>query len=288
MNKRDSQPSVDAALAARAAAWRQADPQATQEARRYGNPLPSRHFLIELLADVTAPLAADRLATLLGLDDAEREGLRTRLGAMVRDGQLVRDRRGAYGLAERMHLVRGRISAHRDGFGFLLPEDGSDDLFLAPRQMRTLMHGDRVLARVAGIDHRGRREGALVEVLERQHTTVVGRFFVDGDLSWVHPEDKRLPQDVLVNAPDRGEAVQGQMVVVEITAYPEKRQPAVGRIVEVLGEHMAPASTWRRAWRSTSRSAPTSCRSSGLSRYSPRPTRCPTPCPRRPRPGGST
>jgi VacB/RNase II family 3'-5' exoribonuclease len=139
-----------------------------------------------------------------------------------------------------MHLVRGRISAHRDGFGFLLPEDGSDDLFLAPRQMRTLMHGDRVLARVAGIDHRGRREGALVEVLERQHTTVVGRFFVDGDLSWVHPEDKRLPQDVLVNAPDRGEAVQGQMVVVEITAYPEKRQPAVGRIVEVLGEHMAP------------------------------------------------
>jgi ribonuclease R len=240
MNKRDSQPSVDAALAARAAAWRQADPQATQEARRYGNPLPSRHFLIELLADVTAPLAADRLATLLGLDDAEREGLRTRLGAMVRDGQLVRDRRGAYGLAERMHLVRGRISAHRDGFGFLLPEDGSDDLFLAPRQMRTLMHGDRVLARVAGIDHRGRREGALVEVLERQHTTVVGRFFVDGDLSWVHPEDKRLPQDVLVNAPDRGEAVQGQMVVVEITAYPEKRQPAVGRIVEVLGEHMAP------------------------------------------------
>ena len=240
MNERDSNPPVDAALAARAAAWRETDAQAAQEARRYGSPLPSRHFLIELLADCTAPLGSRQLAELLRLDEAEREGLRTRLGAMVRDGQLVRDRRGAYGLAERMHLVRGRISAHRDGFGFLLPEDGSDDLFLAPRQMRSLMHGDRVLARVAGIDHRGRREGALVEVLERQHRSLVGRFFVDGELGWVHPEDKRLPQDVLVNAPDRGAAEAGQMVVVEITAYPEKRQPAVGRIVEVLGEHMAP------------------------------------------------
>ncbi len=240
MSKPDTVPSVDAALAARAAAWRESDPQAAQEARRYGSPLPSRRFLIELLAEFTAPLAFERLAALLELGEAEREGLRTRLGAMVRDGQLVRDRRGALGLAERMNLVRGRISAHPDGFGFLLPEDGSDDLFLAPRQMRTLMHGDRVLARVAGIDHRGRREGALVEVLERRHTSLVGRLFVEGDIGWVHPEDKRLPQDVLVNAPDRGAAEHGQMVVVEITAYPEKRQPAVGRIVEVLGEHMAP------------------------------------------------
>ncbi len=240
MTRTDHETPFDATLAARAAAWRETDPRATEEARKYGRPLPSRQFLLELLADAAAPIAARQLARLLELDEEERDGLRTRLGAMVRDGQLVRDRRGAYGPAERMHLVRGRVSAHPDGFGFLLPEDGSDDLFLAPRQMRTLMHGDRVLARVAGIDHRGRREGALVEVLERQHRRLVGRFFVDGALGWVHPDDKRLPQEVLVHEPDRGGAGPGQMVVVELVAYPEKRQPAVGRIVEVLGEHMAP------------------------------------------------
>jgi ribonuclease R len=240
MTKRNAKDGDQEAARTRAANWRKNDPQAAAEARKYGQPLPSRHFLMELLADFARPLDADELAQMLGLDAAERGGLNTRLGAMVRDGQLLRDRRGGYGLAERMNLVRGRISAHPDGFGFLLPEDGSDDLFLAPRQMRSLMHGDRVLARVAGIDHRGRREGALVEVLERQHRSVVGRFFVDGELAWVRPDDKRLPQDVMVLEHDRAAASHGQMVVVELTSYPDKRQPAVGRIVEVLGDHMAP------------------------------------------------
>lgn len=240
MTKRNAKDGDQEAARTRAANWRKNDPQAAAEARKYGQPLPSRHFLMELLADFARPLDADELAQMLGLDAAERGGLNTRLGAMVRDGQLLRDRRGGYGLAERMNLVRGRISAHPDGFGFLLPEDGSDDLFLAPRQMRSLMHGDRVLARVAGIDHRGRREGALVEVLERQHRSVVGRFFVDGELAWVRPDDKRLPQDVMVLEHQRAAASHGQMVVVELTSYPDKRQPAVGRIVEVLGDHMAP------------------------------------------------
>ena len=240
MNKRADQAIDNNAARSRAAHWRETDPEAAREARKYGQPLPSRRFLMELFGDFASPLKASDLSRMLELDENERGGLQTRLGAMVRDGQLVRDRRGGYGLAERMNLVRGRISAHPNGFGFLLPEDGSDDLFLAPRQMRSLMHGDRVLARVAGIDHRGRREGALVEILERQHRTVVGRFFLDGELGWVRPDDKRLPQDVLVHEPDRATAAHGQMVVVELTAYPDKRQPAVGRIAEVLGDHMAP------------------------------------------------
>ncbi|MDX1593881.1 MAG: ribonuclease R [Gammaproteobacteria bacterium] len=240
MAKKEPDPTVDPSVMARAAGWREQDPNAAREARRYGQPVPSRQFLLDLLAEFSRPLSPAALTRLLELDADEREGLDHRLGAMERDGQLVRDRRGAYGLTERMNLVRGRVSAHPNGFGFLLPEDGSDDLFLPPRQMRTLMHGDRILASVVGVDARGRREGTLVEVLERQHRRVVGRFFVEDRLAWVHPDDKRLPQDVLVNEPDRGEAAPGQMVVVELTSYPQKRQPAVGRIVEVLGDHMAP------------------------------------------------
>ena len=240
MTKKIEKSADGAAASSRAARWRETDPEHAREARKYAQPMPSRRFLMELFADFASPLKAGDLTRMLNLDETERGGLQTRLGAMVRDGQLVRDRRGSYGLAERMNLVRGRISAHPNGFGFLLPEDGSDDLFLAPRQMRSLMHGDRVLTRVAGIDQRGRREGALVEILERQHRTLVGRFFVDGELGWMRPDDKRLPQDVLVHEPDRGDAAHGQMVIVELTSYPDKRQPAVGRIIEVLGDHMAP------------------------------------------------
>ena len=107
---------------------------------------------------------------------AGHEALQRRLSAMERDGQVIRNRRGDFGLIDRMDLVTGRVIGHRDGFGFLRPDDAGADLFLSPRQMRSLMHGDRAVARVVKVDRDGRREGALVEVVERGVVKVVGRF----------------------------------------------------------------------------------------------------------------
>jgi ribonuclease R len=95
---------------------------------------------------------------------------------MERDGQLIRNRREGYGLVTKMNLVTGRVIGHPEGHGFLIPDEGGDNLFLSPRQMRKLLHGDRAVARVIGVDYRGRREGAVVEVLERNTETVVGAF----------------------------------------------------------------------------------------------------------------
>ena len=112
-----------------------------------------------------------------GIDDAvEIEALSRRLRAMERDGQLIRNRREGYGPVAKMNLVPGRVIGHPEGHGFLIPDEGGDSLFLSPRQMRKLLHGDRAVARVIGVDYRGRREGAVVEVLERNTATVVGRF----------------------------------------------------------------------------------------------------------------
>jgi ribonuclease R len=159
---------------------------------------------------------------------------------MERDGQLVKNRRNAYGLPAKMDLVAGRISAHKDGYGFVMPDDGESDLYLSPRQMRSVLHGDRVLASVIGIDNRGRREGAVREILERAHERVVGRFVEESGIALVVPDDPRINQDILVAVKDTFGAQPGQVVVAEILQQPGERQPPVGKIVEILGKSGAP------------------------------------------------
>ncbi|HFD81279.1 MAG TPA: RNB domain-containing ribonuclease, partial [Gammaproteobacteria bacterium] len=217
------------------------DPYAEREARKYENPIPSRELILELLEEAGEPLTWQQVAERLGLDDEESQvALTRRLRAMERDGQVVRNRRNAYGPLDKMDLVRGRVIAHPDGFGFLVPDDGSDDLFLGPRDMRALFHGDRVVAHVSGIDRRGRREGSVVEVLERNTHQVVGRLLMEGGIAVVAPDNKRVPHDILIPDEDLAGAREGQIVMVEIVEQPTRRRQPVGRILEVLGDHMAP------------------------------------------------
>ncbi len=216
------------------------DPYAEREAQKYENPIPSREVIMDLLAEQDGPARFNQIAEMLGLTEEEQlEALRRRLRAMERDGQLVRNRREGYGLASKMDLICGRIVAHPDGFGFLVPDDGGDDLFMSARQMRTLLNGDRVVARVTGVDRRGRLEGAVVEVLERANKRVVGRFHLEHGVGFVAPDNKRLTQDILVPPEQRAGAVDGQIVVVEIIEQPSSRSGPIGKVVEVLGDHMA-------------------------------------------------
>lgn len=217
------------------------DPQAEREARKYERPIPSREFILQLLDERGEALTREQIAAELGLDsDEEREALRRRLRAMERDAQLIFNRRQAYVPVAKVDLVRGRVIGHPDGFGFLVPDDGSSDLFLSSRQMRSLMHGDRALAHVVGVDFRGRREGAVVEVVERNTQQVVGRFFEEGGVGFVAPENKRITHDLVVPADQRGEAHDGQIVVAQVLEQPSKHSRPIGRVIEVLGDHMAP------------------------------------------------
>jgi ribonuclease R len=221
--------------------WRQLDPCYQQEQEKYGRAIPSRTFILSYLEQQEGPLGHDELCTAWGLrDDWEIETLRRRLRAMERDGQLIRNRRGGYGVLARMDLISGRVIGHPEGYGFLAPDDGGEQLYLSPREMRQLLHGDRVVVRVAGMDARGRREGALVEVLERNTQRVVGRFFEEHGIGLVTPDNKRLSQDILVAPEDRGGACHGQIVIVEILEQPSRHSRPLGRVREVLGEHLAP------------------------------------------------
>jgi ribonuclease R len=216
------------------------DPFAEREAEKYAQPIPSREFILGILGETEVPLDFRLLLQRLELfEDEDRIALQRRLNAMERDGQLIRNRRGSYCLPERLDLVKGRISAHVDGFGFLIPEEGGDDVFLHARQMRGVLHGDKAIVRVTGLDRRGRREGAVVEVLERHNESVVGRYFEESGVGFVAPDNPRL-QDLIIPAEHRGEVKDGQIVVAIIIEQPTRRSQPIGRISEILGDHMAP------------------------------------------------
>jgi ribonuclease R len=217
------------------------DPEAQREADKYAKPIPSRELILQLLEHHGRPLRRKQIAQEFGLADEESlEALRRRLRAMERDGQLVFNRKSCYCLVNSQDLIVGRVIGHADGFGFVKPDDGSDDLFLLPRQMKALLHNDRVVVRIDGIDRRGRREASVVQVLERNTHQVVGRFYQEKGISFVVPDNQKIAQDILIPMGETGKAKDGQIVVAEIIEQPTNRTQPIGRIAELLGEHMAP------------------------------------------------
>ena len=213
----------------------------TKGLKAYPTEIPSREDVLGALAGAGVPVPEDELLEQLHVrGDAEREGFGRRLAAMERDGEVLRNRRGALLLPDKAGLIKGRVVGHPDGFGFLRPEDGRDDLFLEPRQMHKVLHGDLVLARVTGVDRRGRLEAGIVEVLERANRKVVGRLFIEHGVAFVIAENKRISQDILVMPESLDGAKVGQVVVAEIVEQPTRNAEPIGRIVEVLGNYADP------------------------------------------------
>ena len=199
--------------------------------------IPERDQIISWLREAGRPLTRKQVAEAFLITDPEtRRALGRRLKAMTRDGQLIKNRRNAYGLIEKMDLIKGRIIGHPDGYGFVVPDDGGDDLYLSPKEMRSTLHDDRVLVREVNVDRQGRREGKLIEVIERANTQIVGRYYEDSGIAFVVPDNKRISQDILITGTTRLKAKTGHYVVVEVISQPDKHRQPVGKLIEVLGE----------------------------------------------------
>jgi len=221
----------------------ESDAQASREAHKYDKPAPSRDYLLQRLEEVGAPITHEAMSDELGLDDEDlREAVRRRLAAMERDGQVLRNRRSAYALIDKLDLIKGKVLGHRDGFGFLLRDDGKKpDLVMPPRQMRRVFHGDHVLVRVSGRDRRGRDEATVVEVLARNTQTIVGVYRQNTpEFGILIPENNRVTQEVIIPHSACGGAQDGQVISARIVKQPETRVQPVGEVIEVLGERMDP------------------------------------------------
>ncbi|ALM93003.1 MULTISPECIES: ribonuclease R [Alteromonas] len=217
------------------------DPHYQREKEKYENPVASREFLMSLLKEEDKPLSFLEICTAVNAEEEDaRIGIQRRLRAMEREGQVQFTRQKKYILQDQDELFRGKVIGHRDGFGFLRPEDKSGDLFISAGQMKLFLHDDIVEARVSGTDRRGRKEAFITQVVEPRSEPIVGRYFVEQGFGMVVPDDSRLQYEIVIPPEHVHGARMGQIVVVELTQRPRRKMSPVGKIVEVLGEHMAP------------------------------------------------
>jgi len=217
------------------------DPFYKREVEKYKEPIASREYILQILDDFGRPISLPTLYNALKIKNKnEQEALGFRLKAMIRDGQLMQDRRERFCLFNKLNLKRGIIQGHPDGYGFFIPHDHSEDMLLSAKEMCSVMHGDEVLVYEMGVNKRGRITAKIHEVLEHANVSIVGRFFVEQDMGFVTPDSKYLTQEISIPKDKTNNAQNGQIVLVEITAYPTKHTRAVGQIIHILGEHMAP------------------------------------------------
>jgi len=216
------------------------DPFADREQDKYEHPIPSRELILEFITKRKAAFSRKQLMVHFGLQtEFEKEAFRRRLRAMVRDGQLIKNRNAKYALIKTTELIHGRVLGHKEGIGFVRPEDGTKDIFLPKHEMRKVFDGDLVNIRVVGMDKRNRREGMIVEILERKHQQIVGKFFIESDIGFVEPDNQRISQDIIIPPENQLDAKVNQIVIAEIVTPPTKRAYAIGKITEILGDYMA-------------------------------------------------
>jgi ribonuclease R len=218
------------------------DPHAAREAKNYENPVPSREFILQTLIDLAVPSTYEEVCAALHVDDEDRtEGVRRRLIAMARDAQIDSNRgRQTYFPLDPKKITTGILQGHKDGYGFLLREDG-DDVYISNNQMRKAFHGDKAMVRITGTDRRGRLEGQIAKVLEHNTTQIVGRYFEQsGGFGVVRPDSKRVSHEIVIAEKDRNGAKHDQFVNVDIIQQPRPGEMITGRVTEVLGNNLAP------------------------------------------------
>jgi ribonuclease R len=197
--------------------------------------------ITQTLREVGRPILIDELESLMNATTpAARNRLQQEVEALLHGGEIVRNRREELCLRERLPLVVGTVSGHKDGYGILHPDDRSAPVILPYRQMREVMHGDRVAIRISGKDHRGRLEGSVVEVIERGTQEIVGRLYEEAQINFVIPDNPRISHRVLVPRDRLNGAVAGQVVLLKLIEPPSRTAQPLGHITRVLGEHAAP------------------------------------------------
>ncbi|XQW86917.1 ribonuclease R [Thalassotalea piscium] len=223
------------------------DPHLKREAEKYEQPVASRELLLSIIEQAHTPLTFKAIAeTLKYQEEYQLVGIKRRLRAMENDGQIIFNKFKQYAIPPKNHVLTGKVIGHRDGFGFFEPdvapgEKKGKDFYISSHEMQRVIHGDIVEAiLVDRSDRKGRQEIKIIDVVQPRKAGIVGRFFVEHNIAYVVPDDARIKQDILIDPDKKMGARHGQMVVVEVIQRPSKRANAVGKVIEVLGEHMAP------------------------------------------------
>ncbi len=217
------------------------DPHYQREKSKYENPVASREHLLAIIKKAKKALTFLEICQHADAnEETSRVGIQRRLRAMEREGQIKFTREKRYDLQIQDELVKGSVIGHRDGYGFLKHSLTEKDFFIPVHQMTSLLHDDIVEGIPVGQDRRGRIEFRVNRIIEPRKEPIVGRYFTEHGNGIVIPDDNRICHEIFIPTEHAMEAKQGSVVVVDIQQRPRKHLNAIGRIVEVLGEHMAP------------------------------------------------
>ncbi|MDO8446344.1 MAG: ribonuclease R [Deltaproteobacteria bacterium] len=200
----------------------------------------NREEILEVIKEANRPVALRELARGLKVKEKDKRKLKALVSELLIEGALVKTKEQMIGLPKKMDLVTGKVSCHRDGYAFVIPEEGEGDVYIPPRHLREVMHGDKVLVRVEHVKKDGKKEGKVVRILERGLVSVVGRFEAEKGHGYVIPTEQKILQDILIPKGQAGKAKDGQIVVAEIISYPTAHRIAEGRVIEVLGNPSDP------------------------------------------------
>lgn len=191
--------------------------------------------LLSHLEGAVRPLKAREMARALDVEPRDYRRFRGLLHELEEQGRIYRSRGNRYATPGRINLVVGRLQVVRSGDGFVLPDSGGEDIHVPSAALDSAMDGDQVVVRVEGRDRLGRPTGRIVRILERAHPTLVGRLRRMGGVTYVEPSHRRFTRDVLVPRGAEGEAREGDVVMVRLTAFGDRRLPPVGEVVRALG-----------------------------------------------------
>ena len=217
------------------------DPHFEREQKKYEKPVASREYLLSILTEQGKALSFIDICHLIDAQEEDaRIGIQRRLRAMEREGQVLFNRDKKYEVQKQSELIQGRVIGHRDGFGFLKHSPTEKDLFIPNGQMATLFHDDIVEGSLGHTDRKGRTEFRVNRVIEPRVDAIVGRYYSEQGVSLVIPDDNRICHEIIIPKEHIKEARQGNVVVVEILQRPRRQMNPTGKIIEVLGEHMAP------------------------------------------------
>ncbi|MCC6545205.1 MAG: ribonuclease R [Nitrospirae bacterium] len=187
------------------------------------------------------PLLLTELMRVLSVPKKRNEAFSDTLEKMLHDGLIVKIRGDRYGLPQKMNLVTGVLQGHADGYGFVISgTEGEPDVFIPRRNMMGAMHNDKVVARIEASGRDGKKEGRIIRVLERFHKKIVGRFERGRNFGFIIPTDKKICYDLFIAPKYIMGAKDGDMVVAEITSYPQSARNPEGEIIKILGKSTTP------------------------------------------------
>ncbi|WP_291634888.1 ribonuclease R [Clostridium sp.] len=182
------------------------------------------------------PMNTKELSKVFDIKKAGMKEFSGLLAEMEKNGEIVKTRTEYYGIPEKMGLVIGKFQGHQRGFGFVIADEERPDIFITADNVNGAMNGDKVLAKILKEENKGKKcEGEITRIIERSNKTIIGTYDDSKNFGFVVADDKRITQDIFIPKAERNGAKTGQIVIAEITQWPETRRNPEGRIIEILG-----------------------------------------------------